>query len=211
MPARMSESFILRTYPYREADLIVSFFTRDQGKLRGIARRARRPKNTFGSGLERLSQATVSYYQKESRELVNLNSCELVHSQFGLASSYEASLALDYIAEITEQLLPPGESNERHFRLLIAVLDYLRKGGNVWQAATYFALWSVRLAGFLPDLPVTPKSREIGMEMLVTPVSALSPQLWTRETGADLRRFLIRQMEQHLERKLLTPSMLESL
>lgn len=211
MAARMSESFILRTYPYREADLIVSFFTRDQGKLRGIARRARRPKNAFGSGLERLSQATVSYYQKENRELVNLNSCELVHSQFGLASSYEASLALDYIAEITEQLLPPAEANERHFRLLIAVLDYLRKGGNVWQAATYFALWSVRLAGFLPDLPVTPKSREIGMEMLVTPVSALSPLTWTRETGADLRRFLIRQMEQHLERKLFTPSMLESL
>jgi len=54
MPARMSESFILQTYPFREADLVVSFFTRDQGKLRGVARRARRPKSSFGSGLERL-------------------------------------------------------------------------------------------------------------------------------------------------------------
>ena len=34
MPARMSDSFILQTYPFREADLVVSFFTRDQGKLR---------------------------------------------------------------------------------------------------------------------------------------------------------------------------------
>ena len=85
MPARMSESFILQTYPFREADLIVSFFTRDQGKLRGVARRARRPKSSFGSGLERLSHATVSYYQKENRELVSLNSCELLHSQFILA------------------------------------------------------------------------------------------------------------------------------
>ena len=50
MPARMSESFILQTYPFREADLVVSFFTRDQGKLRGVARRARRPKSSFGSG-----------------------------------------------------------------------------------------------------------------------------------------------------------------
>src|SRR6202165_5116852 len=111
MPARMSESFILRTYPYREADLIVSFFTRDQGKLRGIARRAPKPKNTFGSGLERLSHATVSYYQKENRELVSLNSCELVHSQFALASNYESSVALDYLAEVTERLLPPNETN----------------------------------------------------------------------------------------------------
>ncbi len=69
MPARSSESFILQTYPFREADLIVSFFTRDQGKLRGVARRARRPKSNFGSALERLSHATVSYYQKENRRV----------------------------------------------------------------------------------------------------------------------------------------------
>src|SRR5271169_5253797 len=152
MPARSSESYILQTYPYRESDLIVSFFTRDQGKLRGIARRARRPKSSFGSGLERLSHGNVSYFQKENRELVNLNSCELVHSQFALASNYEASVALDYLAEVTEQLLPPNETNERHFRLLIAVLDYLRSGVNVWTAVTYFGLWSVRLAGLLPEL-----------------------------------------------------------
>jgi thiol-disulfide isomerase/thioredoxin len=55
--------FVLRTYPYREADLIVSFFTRDLGKLRGVARRARRPKSPFGSGLERLSQVRMSYFR----------------------------------------------------------------------------------------------------------------------------------------------------
>ena len=124
----MSDSFILQTYPFREADLVVSFFTRDQGKLRGVARRARRPKSNFGSGLERLSHATVSYYQKENRELVSLNSCELMQSQFTLASNYESSVALDYLAEITEQLLPPNETNERHFRLLIAVLNSLHAG-----------------------------------------------------------------------------------
>src|SRR5258708_6227033 len=43
MPARMSETFVLRTYPFRESDLIVSFFTRDLGKLRGVARRPPRP------------------------------------------------------------------------------------------------------------------------------------------------------------------------
>ena len=56
------------------------------------------------------------------------------------------------MAEISEQLLPAGEANERHFRLLMAVLEHIRAGGNIWQAVTYFALWSVRLAGFLPDL-----------------------------------------------------------
>jgi DNA repair protein RecO (recombination protein O) len=207
----MSESFILQTYPFREADLVVSFFTRDQGKLRGVARRARRPKSSFGSGLERLSHATVSYFQKENRELVSLNSCELLHSQFALASNYEASVALDYLAEITEQLLPPNETNERHFRLLMAVLDYLRSGGSHFAAATYFALWSVRLAGFLPDLRVREESLAISQEMLLTPIHNLSPRAWTKETATDLRRLLNRLIEQHVERNLHTPRILESL
>lgn len=207
----MSESFILRTYPFREGDLIVSFFTRDQGKLRGVARRARKPKSTYGSGLERLSHAIVSYHQKESRELVNLNSCELVDSQSAFAPSYEASVGLDYMAEVSEQLLPAEEVNERHFRLLVAVLDFLRTGGNLWQGLNYFALWSVRLAGFLPDLPISLDSREIAREMLVTPVAALTPRDWTKETALDMRRYLQHQMESHIERKLLTPSILENL
>ena len=177
MPVRISESFILRTYPFREADLVVSFFTRDQGKLRGVARRARRPKSSFGSGLERLSHASVSYYQKENSELVSLNSCELVHSQFGLASAFESSIALDYLAEISEHLLPAGEANERHFRLLAAVLEYLRQDGNVWQAATYFVFWSVRLAGFLPELRVSAESRAIADEMLMTPISRINSRM----------------------------------
>ena len=89
MPARVSESFvIMRTYPFAESDLIVSFFTRDQGKLRGVAKRARKPKSNFGSGLERLSQARVTYYQKETRELVTVTSCELIRSQFDLITDY---------------------------------------------------------------------------------------------------------------------------
>ncbi|HXA64627.1 MAG TPA: DNA repair protein RecO [Bryobacteraceae bacterium] len=211
MPARTSESFILQTYPFRESDLIVSFFTRDQGKLRGVAHRARRPKNSFGSGLERLSHATMSYYQKENRELVSLNSCELVHSQFALASNYEASVALDYLAEVTEQLLPPNEINERHFRLLIAVLDYLRSNANIWPAVTYFALWSVRLAGLLPELRVSAESREIADEMLVTPVHALAPRSWTGETASDLRRLLNRMIEEQVERRLRTTAVLDNL
>ena len=207
----MSESFILQTYPFREADLVVSFFTRDQGKLRGVARRARRPKSSFGSGLERLSHATVSYYQKENRELVSLNSCELVHSQFALASNYESSVALDYLAEVTEQLMPPNEANERQFRLLAAVLDYLRAGGNAWTAVTYFALWSVRLAGLLPELRASEESRAIAREMLTTHIHELAPRAWTKQTATDLRRLLNRLIEEHVERKLHTPPILEAL
>jgi DNA repair protein RecO (recombination protein O) len=155
VPKRVSEALVLRTYPLREADLVVSFFTRDQGKLRGVARRARRPKSAFGAGLERLSHVRLAYYQRETRELVNLDSCDLIRSQFALVSDYTSSVALDYIAEVSDQLLPPEEANEKFFRLMLAVLESLQNRdcpGTLWRAITYFSLWAVRLAGWLPAL-----------------------------------------------------------
>jgi DNA repair protein RecO (recombination protein O) len=212
MAAQASETFVLRTYPLKEADLIVSFFTRDQGKLRGVAKRARMPKSSFGSGLERLSHVKMFYYQRENRELVNLNSCELIQSQFGLAGDYTAGMALDYLAEVSDSLLQPAEPSERFFRLLATVLQYLRDNptGGVWPAVTYFSLWAVRLSGFLPELRVSPESRTIAEEMMQRPISQLTDREWSQTICADLRRFLIRQIQDQIERKLHSASILET-
>ena len=211
MPAQVSETFVLRTYPFREADLIVSFFTRDQGKLRGVARRARRPKSAFGSGLERLSQVRMAYFLRENAELANLTGCELIDSQFGLQADYACSLALDYFTEVTDHLMPPHEPNEKFFRLLRATLDFLRSGGSVWSAVDYFTVWSVRLAGVLPELRVNRETADIVEEMFVKGLSDLTPRVWTKATLSGFRRSLIRAMEQHVERKFLTVPLLEAL
>jgi DNA repair protein RecO (recombination protein O) len=213
MAVQASETFVLRTYPFQEADLIVSFFTRDQGKLRGVAKRARKPKSSFGSGLERLSQVKMFYNQRENRELVNLSSCELIHSQFGLQNDYAAGIGLDFLAEVSENLLPPAEPSERFFRLLLTVLEHLRRDPErgLWPAVTYFSLWAVRLSGFLPDLPVSAESRRIAEEMMQKPIAQLSDIEWTRRTASDLRRFLVREIQDHIEHKLLSAPILEAL
>jgi len=251
VPACVSEALVLRTYPLKEADLIVSFFARDQGKLRGVAKRARRPKSNFGAGLERLSHVRMAYFQSETRELVNLESCELIHSQFGLISDYWTSVALDYFAEVSDQLLPSEEPSEKFFRLLLAVLESLQapEAGKAWRAVTYFSLWSLRLSGWLPELHVclgcgslledpenpqraffsrgqaglmcthcrrvagassrelTAESRVLAAEMLRKPVTGLAPMEWSQATAADLRGFLVQQIEAHAERRLHTAQM----
>src|SRR5207247_4006681 len=103
MSARVSESFVLQTWPFKEGDLIVSFLTRDGGKLRGVARRARRPKSGFGAALERLTHGKIFYFQRETRELVNLDACEMIHSHFGLHGDLTVSVALDFIAAVSAQ------------------------------------------------------------------------------------------------------------
>jgi DNA repair protein RecO (recombination protein O) len=225
MAARVSETFVLRTYPFREGDLIVSFFTRDLGKLRGVARRARRPKSPFGSGLERLSQVRMTYYQRETAELATLTGCELIQSQFDLGSDYGRGLALDFFTETAEHLLPAQEPNEKFFRLMMASLAFLRSGvkrtaegvvrdqrdGDTWATILYFALWTVKLAGILPEMRLKSESVEIAEEMLQKPLAALTPRAWSKGTAADLRRALVKSMEQHVERKFLTVPLLEAL
>jgi DNA repair protein RecO (recombination protein O) len=157
------------------------------------------------------------YFQRENRELVSLDSCELVRSQFSASSDYAAGVALDYLAEVTDQLLPPAEPSERHFRLLAAVLEHLGaelaagRAEAVWKAVLYFSLWAVRLGGFLPELRVGRESAAVAEEMLKTPIGQLTGRSWDKQTAADLRRFLVRQIEEHVERRLATAPLLEAL
>jgi hypothetical protein len=51
---------------------------------------------------------------------------------------------------------------------------------------------------------LAPASRALAEEMLRTPIAQLSQTLWRQDTAADLRRFLIQQIESHAERRLAT-------
>ena len=151
MPLKECEAIILRTYPLGEADRIVSFLSRTGGRLRGVARGARRPRNRFGAALEPLTHVRLWFYERGTRELVRLDQCELVESFFEAQRDYARSLALSHAAELTEVLLPEREPSDTAFRLLLMVLEAIKQG-NTWLAVTYLELWLVRLAGLLPDL-----------------------------------------------------------
>ncbi|MCW5963811.1 MAG: DNA repair protein RecO [Bryobacterales bacterium] len=213
MAAIVSESITLRTYPYGEADLVVSLFTRDKGKLRGIAKRARKPRSPFGAGLERLCCSRMTYYQRENRELVTLSGCEIVHSPFAIAGNYAAALGLDFVAEVAEQLLPPASPDERFYRLILAVMGHLEEAGEsaLWRALTYYSFWAVRLSGFLPELRVSDASLALADEIATKPIGAVLPEGWEKSAHLDLRRFLIREIEHHAERRLLTVPLIETL
>ena len=55
MALKESEAIVLRTYPLREADLLVTLFTRLEGKVRGVARSAKKSRRRFGGALEPLT------------------------------------------------------------------------------------------------------------------------------------------------------------
>jgi len=151
MPLRETEAIVLRTYRLAEADKIASLFTRQMGRLRAVAAGARRTKSRYGGALEPLSHVRVFIFEREHRDLLRMNSAELIESFFEMQKDYRVQLAAQYLAEVSERMIPEREVNERLFRLLLAVLRCLKHSGEVTRPLLYFDYWLLRLAGFLPD------------------------------------------------------------
>jgi len=151
MALKQSEAIVLRTYPLREADLLVTLFTRAEGKVKGVARSAKKSRRRFGGALEPLTCVRLHYEDRERQELARLDSCEIEESPLSSELDYARVVALEHVAETLDELLPDREANDPIFRLAISVLRQLR-GGSIWLPLTYFQLWLVRLVGFLPEL-----------------------------------------------------------
>jgi DNA repair protein RecO (recombination protein O) len=146
-----SEAIVLRTYPLREADLLVTLFTRAEGKVRGVARSAKKSKRRFGGALEPMTYVRAFYDAREGQELARMDACEVLESPLATEVSYARAVALAHVAEVLDELLPDREANDAIFRLTLSVVHALR-GADVWMPVTYFDLWLTRLVGFLPEL-----------------------------------------------------------
>jgi DNA repair protein RecO (recombination protein O) len=151
MALKQSEAIVLRTYPLREADLLVTLFTRAEGKVKGVARSAKKSRRRFGGALEPLTCVRAYYDEREGQELARLDSCEILESPLSGPLDYARVVALEHLAETLDELLPDREANDAIFRLAVSVLRQLRDG-SIWLPVTYFQLWLVRLVGFLPEL-----------------------------------------------------------
>jgi len=154
MPLHESEAIVLQSFPLGEADRLVSFFSRTTGRMRGVARGARRPKSRFGSALERLSHIRIWFFERETRDLVRVNQCEVIESFLDAFRDYPSSVALSLFSEITEAALPAREASDSNFRLLLLSAQTVKRTLRPEIPLAYFALWTVKLGGWLPPLDV---------------------------------------------------------
>ena len=160
MGLRETEAIVIRTHKLGEADKIVIMLTRDAGVVRGTARGARKMKSRYGASLEPFTHVRVSYFEKESRELVSLGQTEIVSSHFELLADDRAYTLLEYLGELILEFSPPHEPNEKLFRMVAATLeDFVREPGARSGLARYFEIWTLKLAGFWPELKACARCR----------------------------------------------------
>jgi DNA repair protein RecO (recombination protein O) len=150
MPIRHATSIVIRTHRVGEADKVVVFFTLEYGKVRGMARAARRPRSRFGSALEVGTEVELTFFEKESRELVSVDRCDIVRSRFSQLGDPVLATTLGYVSDLVDSFAPEREPNKRLYRLLRAIIGSLSTRATAESKARYFEAWLLRLSGLHP-------------------------------------------------------------
>jgi DNA repair protein RecO (recombination protein O) len=150
MPLHTADALVLRTYKLGEADRIVVFLTEDRGKKRGVAKGARRPRSRFLGALEPLTRVTLTYFERERRELVSLNYAEPLRSPLSAIDPAGLGYA-GYFAELIDEWAAENDPDERLYRLGASTVEALAAGAPVETLARYFEYWLLRLQGVYPS------------------------------------------------------------
>ena len=130
---------------------MVAFFTRDQGVVRGVARHAMRSRRRFGGALEPMTHVRAAWTERPKQDVVRLDRFEVLWSPLRAPVDYPRAAALAFVAEVLESALPDRAPEDDLFRLVLAVVPHLQ-GRAIALAITYFALWTTRLMGWMPEL-----------------------------------------------------------
>lgn len=150
MQTTSAEALLLQVTDLQEGDRIVTLLTRERGKVRGVARGAKRKYSRFAGQLQPLAKVKVTWFEKEGRDLVRVSGVELLQPPTKLTADLEGILLASCLAETLVELVQENEPAELYFRLLDSTLAALVAGIDRDLAARWFETWALRLAGVFP-------------------------------------------------------------
>ncbi|HMK44402.1 MAG TPA: DNA repair protein RecO [Dissulfurispiraceae bacterium] len=146
-----TEGVVLKSTVFGEADLIVTYLTRDFGILKAFAKSPRKTKSRFGSSLEPLTYARIAVMGRENANLPRLTQSDIVRPFQRLREDYGIFVRTAGLIELNLRFLPEREPNPEAFRLLVQTLSRLESGVQ----SLYFLYAKTRflqICGYLPEL-----------------------------------------------------------
>lgn len=126
MAAEKAEALVLRTTDWSETSRITTFWTREHGKVRALAKGGRRLKSPFENALDLLTHCSIVFLRKSSGSLDLLTEARVVQRFGRLRTDLSALYAAYYVAEL---LADWTEDYDPHPPLFDEALAVLREVG----------------------------------------------------------------------------------
>src|SRR4051794_22279480 len=152
MPLYHEQGVVLRRIKLAEADRIVTIMTQGSGKVRAVAKGARKTLSRFGARLEPLTHVQVLMYRGRG-SLDTVTQAEIISAHHMLRADYGLITAGEAMLEATDKVAEEHERNVRLFLLLLQGLRALdRAPADPSAVAESFLLKLLSLSGFHPSL-----------------------------------------------------------
>jgi len=152
MAVKKSKAIVIGHYPLGETDRIVIFLTRDFGKIRAVAKGAKKIKSKFCGRLELLTYGELIYYEKAGKELHNVNSYDIIESFQILREDLLKMAYCSYISELTQNAISDGESDPDTFDLILNIMALMIRSDDPEIITRIFEIRLLKRLGLKPKL-----------------------------------------------------------
>jgi len=147
-----SESIVLRRRDLRETSLLVTFFTRDFGKITGELKGIRADQKKFASTVEIFSHNDIIFYESRHSSVHLVSHCDQKDNFTPLRQNIAKATAGQLICELVDLVMPQEDKNPLVFDWMLDVLRQLVKADNPDKLLTIFKIKMLTLSGFKPYL-----------------------------------------------------------
>jgi DNA repair protein RecO (recombination protein O) len=148
----ITPAVVVRTRAFGESDKIVTFLTRDLGKIAGIAKGARRSKRRFVNVLEPFTHVDVTLRLRQGSDLAFVNACVLRDAPISLARDLMKFAYASYVLELTDRMVREREAGPDTYELVRDAIALLENGEAETGVLRAFELHLLRLTGYEPEL-----------------------------------------------------------
>ena len=166
MSTEKTEALVIRMADWSESSRVVTFFTRDFGRISTVAKGAKRLKGPFEIALDLLTASQIVFIRKSSQGLDILTECQLVSRFKPHERDLDSLYAGYYVAELLSDLTEPYDPHPILYEEALSTLNHLAEGSFPRLTLLRFELTVLREIGQLPAFdhcvacsqPVAPES-----------------------------------------------------
>jgi DNA repair protein RecO (recombination protein O) len=151
MPLVKTPAITLKSLKWGEADRIVTLYAKHLGKIRAIARGARRAKSRLGASLEPLMLCDLNLFEKSGDTLYRVSQVDLVEPFIRIREDLTIMAAAARMANVVGAVTPDGDPDPQLFETLEQGLRSLLTGDDPALTALLFQIRLLGLTGFRPQ------------------------------------------------------------
>jgi DNA repair protein RecO (recombination protein O) len=147
-----TEAIVLKSFDFRETSKIVTFYTREFGKIKGVMKGIRKDPRKFGSSVDKFSVNDLVFYQYRNSDIHLISQCDMKEYYFPVRQDLRRMTAASYILELVDTIMPVEEKNTDIYELILQYLSSLKTDQDISKLVHIFQIKTLLYSGFRPHL-----------------------------------------------------------